>query len=151
MENAKKFFEEVAKTEEVKALFASMEAPKSEEERIRVYIEIAAKLGTPLTLEGTIAYLKTLDSLEPAEGEVDDEELQQLVGGGDKIACEDTYRDGENCWWNDACDMLLNDFGGYACSHHYKGRTLLDTIGDAASTAFNKIDYITDNLNSWWP
>ena len=44
MENAKKFFEEVAKTEEAKALFAAIETPKDDEELVAAYIEIAKKL-----------------------------------------------------------------------------------------------------------
>ena len=45
MENAKKFFEEIVKTEEAKALFLAIEAPETEEARIAAYIEIAKKLG----------------------------------------------------------------------------------------------------------
>ena len=44
MENAKKFFEKIVKTDEAKALLAAVEAPKTEEDRIAAYIEIAKKL-----------------------------------------------------------------------------------------------------------
>ena len=109
MENAKKFFEEVVMTEEAKALFAAMEAPKSEEERANAYIEIASKLGIALTLEDIAAYVSAANQ-EPAEGELDDEELQQLVGGGGNFACKDTYQQGENCWYNDACNILFQHY-----------------------------------------
>ena len=109
MENAKKFFEEVAKTEEAKALFAAMEAPKNEEERANAYIEIAGKLGISLTAEGIAAYVAAANQ-EPVEGEMDDEELQQLVGGGENSACKDTYQQGENCWWNDSCNRIYKHY-----------------------------------------
>ena len=124
MENAKKFFEEVAKTEEAKALFAAMEAPKNEKERILAYIEIANKLGIALTIEGIAAYLQAVANQEPAEGELDDEELQQLVGGGDHAACEDTYQHRENCVKTDGCDMVFNYYGAYLCSYSSKGKNL---------------------------
>ena len=124
MENAKKFFEEVAKTEEAKALFASMEAPKDEKERILAYIEIANKLGIPLTTEGIVAYLQAVANQEPAEGELDDEELQQLVGGGENTDCKDTYMHKENCWRTDGCDMVNNHYGGYECSYSMRGKSL---------------------------
>ena len=142
MENAKKFFEEVAKAEEAKALFAAAEAPKDEKERILAYIEIANKLGIALTAEGIAAYLLAAANQEPAESELDDEELQQLVGGGDHRMCETTYQHGENCWVSDGCDMLFNDFGGYDCSHHYKGQTFADTIGDVVNEIKKAYDFI---------
>ena len=124
MENAKKFFEEVAKTEEAKALFAAAEAPKDEKERILAYIEIANKLGISLTTDGIAAYLQAVANQEPAEGELDDEELQQLVGGGDHAACENTYMHEENCWKTDGCDMVYNSYGGYECSYSMRGKNL---------------------------
>ena len=48
MENAKKFFEEIVKTEEAKALFLAIEAPQTEEARTAAYIDIAKKLGVEL-------------------------------------------------------------------------------------------------------
>ena len=121
MENAKKFFEEVAKTEEAKALFAAMEAPKDEEARFLAYIDIANKMGIALTLEDIAAYLQETANQAPAENELDDEELQQLVGGGENPGCKDTFQHKENCWWNDACDSVYEDYTNYRCNGTYKG------------------------------
>ena len=79
MENAKKFFEEVSKTEEAKALFAAIETPKDDEELVAAYVEIAKKLGVELTAEDTKAYLNDVTNF--ASSEIDDEELSQLAGG----------------------------------------------------------------------
>ena len=115
METAKKFFEEIVMTEEAKALFAAAEAPKSEEDRVCAYIDIASKLGIALTVEGIAAYFQAVANQEPAEGELDDQELQQLVGGGANAACQDTYLHRENCWLTDGCDKVFEIYEGYTC------------------------------------
>ena len=113
MENAKKFFEEVIKTEEAKAIISSLAKPETEKERIETYLDIAKKLGVQLTTEDIFAYLDAAAAVAAGTGEVDDEELAQLTGGGD--VCADTFQQAENCWWNDGCDIILNDYDGYQC------------------------------------
>ena len=113
MENAKKFFEEVARTEEAKAFFKAAKAPESEEERVAAYIDIAKKLGVELSADDVSAYFASSENT--ASGELDDEELSQLVGGGDNAACADTFQQRENCWNNDGCDKLYNEYNDYLC------------------------------------
>lgn len=115
MENAKKFFEEFAKTEEAKALFASTGAPDTEEARIAAYIEIAKKLGLELTAEEIREYFETASKADDAE--LDDDELEQLVGGGENADCESSYQHKENCWFNDGCDKVWRDYEGYQCKN----------------------------------
>ena len=119
MENAKKFFEELAKTEEAKAIFATMEKPADDVQLIVAYIDVAAKLGVSLTVEEVKEYLAS----DKANGaELDDEELSQLAGGGDNANCKSTYQHRENCWWNDGCDMYTNDYDGYKCASQDYGK-----------------------------
>ena len=115
MENAKKFFEEIAKTEEAKALFADIEKPEGEQECIAAYIEIARKLGAELTEDGIKAYFESISHVE--SGEIDDEERSQLVGGVD--ACSVTFKHGENCWLADGCDLRVNSYDGYMTQAEY--------------------------------
>ena len=107
MENAKKFFKEVIKTEEAKALFSAAKQPETDEERIAAYLEIAKKLNVELTAEGILAYFNAAED----SGEIDDEELSQLTGGAD--TCRNTYKNGELCWWNDGCDKEINKYDNY--------------------------------------
>ena len=100
MENAKKFFEELAKTEEAKALFAAIEKPDTEEELVAIYVDIAKKLGVELTAEEVKEYLAA-DNADGAE--LDDEELSQLTGGAK--GCWSSYNQRQNCWSLDACDI----------------------------------------------
>ena len=120
MENAKKFFEEMIKTEEAKALFESAGTPETEEDRIAAYIEIAKKLGVELTAEEIQEYYAS--SRMSYAQEIDDKELEQLVGGGENANCKSTYQHQENCWWNDGCDMYTNDYDGYKCASRDYGK-----------------------------
>ena len=112
MENAKKFFEEVARTEEAKAFFKATKAPETEEARIAAYIEIAKKLGVELTADGIKEYFASSDK---TSAELDDEELSQLVGGGDNEACKYSFQNEENCFAFDGCDKFYRTYDGYVC------------------------------------
>ena len=114
MEKAKRFFEEIAKTEEAKELFKSVGSPETEEARIAAYIEIAKKLGVELTAEEIKEYY--VSSRMSYAQEIDDKELEQLVGGGENADCESSYQHKENCWFNDGCDKVWRDYEGYQCS-----------------------------------
>ena len=53
--------------------------------------------------------------------ELSDQELGEVAGGGEVIGgkghqdCQDTYRDRENCWYEDACDNVFQDYADYDC------------------------------------
>ena len=117
MENAKKFFEELAKTEEAKALFAAIEKPDTEDELVAIYVDIAKKLGVELTAEEVKEYLAA-DNADGAE--LDDEELSQLAGGADGEECFSTYQHRENCFLSDACDNFYNEYVRYDCDKYSK-------------------------------
>ena len=117
MENAKKFFEELAKTEEAKALFATIKKPDNEEDLIVAYVDVAKQLGAELTAEEVKAYLAT-DKAGSAE--LDDEELAQLAGGADGEECFDTYLHRENCFLSDACDNFYIEYTRYYCDKYSK-------------------------------
>ena len=117
MENAKNFFEEIAKTEEAKALFKAAEKPESEEARIAAYIEIAKKFGIELTAEGISAYIATVTKAD--SDELDDEELSQLAGGVVE-KCFSTFQNRENCILSDACDNFYIEYVTYYCDKYSK-------------------------------
>ena len=108
MENAKKFFEEIAKTEEAKALFAAAGQPETDEARIAAYIDVAAKLGVTLTAEEIKEYYASLCTSDAQE--IDDKELEQLVGGGEHASCQYSYITGENCIFTDQCNKVWQNY-----------------------------------------
>lgn len=116
MENAKKFFEEVLQTEEAKDLLSTLQKPETEQEVIEAYLGIANKLGIELTPQDILAYFSSSFVEEPSSGEIDDEELSQLVGGISFSSCRNTFQLGESCWWNDSCNIFLKSYSHRLCS-----------------------------------
>ena len=60
---------------------------------------------------------KTADKI----AELPDQELEAVAGGGEVIGgkghqdCQDTYRDRENCWYEDGCDNVFQQYDDYDC------------------------------------
>ena len=143
MENAKKFFEEVVKTEEAKALFDATEKPGTEEARIAAYVDIANKLGIGLTVEEVKEYLAT--SIEESASEIDDTELGHLVGG--KEICAESYKDRENCWRSDACDNRWTKYSGYLCKNHNRGANLFASLFTSVANAKDSAEQFVKDHN----
>ena len=36
--------------------------------------------------------------------------------------CKDTFKDEENCWFNDGCDKTINKYPDYRCKRQYQGK-----------------------------
>lgn len=49
-----------------------------------------------------------------------DEELEQVAGGGDHPDCKSSFKDRENCWFNDACDVINKKYSDYKCHYNLK-------------------------------
>ena len=62
--------------------------------------------------EKTDAQIQRIEMLE-------DDEVDGVTGGGNggrgHTTCASSYRDKENCYYNDACDVVHNDFPDYIC------------------------------------
>lgn len=118
METAKKFFEQALHTEQAAAILAGMEKPDTAEETYAAYAEIAEKLGMELSAEQIRAYL---ESRTTSTEQLDDEELEQVAGGGDNTACKYSYKDKQNCWNKDACDLIYHKYDDYTCKRNASG------------------------------
>ena len=120
-------------TDEIrKTLDKLMKDPKAEDmlkgydkdkDRSVVYAEIAQKLGYELSEADLKDYIgqcekavksQTKDSIEAIK-QLSDEDMKMVAGGGDKATCLDTYKDRENCWWNDGCDAFYVLYEFYKC------------------------------------
>lgn len=108
-------------------LLAKVSEPDSMEARILVYANIAEELGYDLTRQELSDYCSIREtavkaSTETAAEEIrklDDDELRAVAGGGSHPGCKDTYKDKENCWMNDACDIVVHHYKGYQCHHNW--------------------------------
>ena len=121
MKKAKKFFEEVIKTKDGKRLINSYPQPKNPEEMIHFYSKIAAELGIDLSEEEITEYFDEKLKSCMASGEVDDDEISEISGGNDSSSCQSSYKNRENCWSNDGCDYVTNNYDTYSCYWSTKG------------------------------
>ena len=61
----------------------------------------------PAATEANVAKLEKLP----------DGELTQIAGGKGDPDCKDTYKNRENCWSNDGCDVVYHDYDNYICKN----------------------------------
>ncbi len=123
MDKITKLLEEMRTNPKAKELIQEAGVPKTEEEFIRLYTEIASKLGFDATEEeiraGIAALIRERREKTAADIEkLSDVEVEKAVGG-DKghSECKDTYLDRENCRLDDGCDHFYHDYNGYICKN----------------------------------
>ena len=115
-ENAKKFLEELDTNEKAMAKLKEIGTPTGEADEIRVMAAIARETGYDVSDEELEQMLKSVKkTLASANDKAADgieklnlEDLDTMAGGKDYSACNDTYKDGENCTLNDACKKVNN-------------------------------------------
>ena len=123
-EKMKEIIQAITTDPKAQELLNSVAQPEDIDSEVCVYADIAKQLGYDITEEDLKVYLERLaDSLivrteEAAAGiqELPNETLEQVAGGKkEHDDCKDTYRDYENCWLNDGCDLVYNDYNNYVC------------------------------------
>ena len=85
-----------------------------------------------------------------------DHDLDQVAGGGANggalIYCKDTFEQGENCWFADDCNMIIND---YESAEGFVFYELVDDVGNGGwmeiaggcSNLSDAFTYNTDDFN----
>ena len=131
MEELKKFLEEIRTNPRANEMINGMEKPESPEELAACYAKIAKELGYTLTEDDILEGVKTIaeDMIAMTEkhkaemDKLDMDEMNKVAGGlpchntFDK--CSDTFKDEENCWWNDGCNAARIHYLTYHCSYLY--------------------------------
>ena len=124
VDNIKKIIEAMEADPKVQELLKDTPQPENQETEIRVYADIAAQLGYDITEEDLKTYLENTSMIiagrtEEAAGDIQelpDDVLDKVAGGKkDHESCMDTYRDYENCWYNDGCDLFFRHYHDYIC------------------------------------
>ena len=94
-----------------------------------VYAEAAKAKGHDISAEEIAGYIqsretavreKTEDAAKDLR-ELSDEEIGRVAGGKDHKECYDTFKDKENCWFTDGCDMVNQQYKDYQCKYQDKG------------------------------
>ncbi len=115
--------EKIAKDPKASDLFRSYGSIEGSSEA-KIYSEVAAKLGYDLSEADLSEYLTKMEEHVRKRTEADasaiadlpDDDMKAIAGGKNTNSkCSDTYKDRENCWFNDGCDNLINFYDEYIC------------------------------------
>ena len=85
--------------------------------------DVAAHFGFEFTKEDLLEASRCIkDELKAAASEAEAaikeiplDQLDMVAGGKDHSNCKDTFKNFENCWWEDGCDVALNNYVTYLC------------------------------------
>ena len=105
------------------SLLAAFPAPKTDADRLQAYAEIAKEMGHDISEAELEAYFSEMEkSLQERTKATEDlitklslDELEKTSGGHKRPQCKDTFRNVENCWYNDACDHIYRYYKEYIC------------------------------------
>lgn len=123
MKNIAEILETIRSHSDVRNLLAADSAVETPEQAAEAYAKAAEKLGYKLTGEEILAYIgeaesglrRKADETVGAIQSLREEDLAQAAGGGYHPECYDTYKDHENCWWTDGCDVIHEQYKDYKC------------------------------------
>jgi len=119
------FLKALKEHESAEEMIRKYPEPETAEDRIRIYAQIAGEMGHDVSEEDLKEYVAAKEKHLREKAEAASEEIQELpaddlssvAGGKGHSNCKDTYKDKENCWVNDACDIVNHHYKGYQC--HY--------------------------------
>ena len=130
MEKVKAFMEYLGSPEGLE-LLRGKGKPSGPADACKVYAELAQEKGFDVSADDIAAYVRSqskdrkekTDAAAEAVERVADDEMDRVAGGGDYPECKDTFKQRENCWSNDGCDVANNHYKYYACHHLYHAVT----------------------------
>lgn len=130
-EDVARFLDELDGNEKAKALLQASGADLDDEEGFKVLASVAREIGYDVTDDEVVevfksrraVLVKASDAAADECRQLSDDEMDKVAGGGDRSNCSDTYKEGENCWWEDNCKkaiiMYSNPDDPYCDSYSY--------------------------------
>lgn len=121
-----KIYKDMMADAKVKELLNSKNKPQSLDDMADVLGGVAKESGYPLSKDDFLSIFRGIEEkTKTTQGKVNklsDSDLAAVSGGGTKdnaanSFCSDSYKDKENCWWDDGCDYIVNYYPYYLCSH----------------------------------
>ncbi len=118
MNEVGKFMEALEKDPKAKEMSENLSVPYDEEKAIDAYIDMAKKLGFTISREDILnweqeqekEYKAKSEKAEAGMMESLDLDQMNMVAGGRRDTCMDTYRRGEWCWLTDSCKMIIRRY-----------------------------------------
>jgi len=127
LENAKKFLEELDSNEKALEILKAHEVTDNDQ-GIATLASAARETGYDVSdeemkelLTATKSHLVQAGDEAAAKVQLSRDEIDKVAGGKGHDICHDTFKDGENCWWNDSCNKVVNMYwtkcsdGTYEC------------------------------------
>lgn len=131
-----KIYKDMMSDAKVHDCLMSKGKPESLEDLANVLGGVALDFGYPLSKDDLLLIIrntteKTNSAIEKVE-KLSEADLANVAGGGPNdndahYVCSDTYKDKENCWFDDGCDYVNNWYPYYICK-----RNELDSIWQTA-------------------
>lgn len=126
MEQLTKFFEAIKTDPWAKELLAKSK-PDSEDEIIVIYANLAKAMGYALSEKDFREGIKIIIEKQKANTIKAEEsvrvlamdDLANVAGGKQHDGCMDTYKDKENCWYEDGCDIAFYGYPDYICKRNW--------------------------------
>ena len=121
-ESAIKFLRELKTNEKAKELLEGRERPKSKDDAIKAYVEIAAELGEDISPEDFARALEEIEAeihqrteaVSADMVELQDDDLEGVAGGyWEENGCADTYSLLSLCWEIDYCYFSISNYECY--------------------------------------
>jgi len=120
--------EEIRKNPKATDFLKGKEPARTPEEAGTLWASAAAELGHSITAEDIEEYIRIAEAelkqkAQAAGDEIkslSEDELKEVAGGKSHSDCKDTYKDRENCWINDGCDIINNHYSDYKCHYNTK-------------------------------
>ena len=107
------FLDKIKNDPTVMEMIKKLPVPNSEEEALAGYQSVAKQLGFDLPKEDMIAALKAFAEEQRAKTDkiaLNEENLENVAGGGVYETCASTYTPDEWCWFSDSCDVLISSY-----------------------------------------
>ena len=132
-----KAFLEALKTDpKAQELIRDIPEPETTSSRIRAYAKIAKDLGYDLSDADLDAFILDQELYLQAKAEaaakeikeLPEDELEEVAGGGDHPECKNTYKDRENCWVHDGCDIVNTHYPNYQCHYNSKCNSMQGSL-----------------------
>ena len=115
-ESAIKFLRELKTNEKAKELLQGRERPKTKEDAIKAYAEVAKELGEDISAEDIAQALEEIEAeihqkteaVSSDMVELEDDDVENVAGG--TIECGEPMQRLINrfCWENDVCSIYIN-------------------------------------------
>ena len=135
MGKVEEYIEALKKDPKSAELLAGAKGLKNAADFAAYHEKCAKELGFELSADEIIAYMTEEEKKlgvksEETKAQIANlslDDLENVAGGTD--TCKDSYRDEENCWHNDGCDVAYNKYDYYrCCSNWYGGASMCEYL-----------------------